>query len=287
MKITNKHKLPKTIVNAIKQVQSEYSGGTSNISASGITDSPRIYWLNKRHTDKQEDAADLIWSLVGTLMHLLLERAAAFTDEAQAEERLFKEVLGWTFSGQYDLIEGDTLYDYKLTGVWAVQGEPKEEWIAQANMNRLLLHEHGVEINHLAIIAILRDWSKAKSEFTKDYPKTQVKKISLPVWTLEESEQYLRDKITLLQSFKDTPDDELPICTEKERWAKPTKYAVMKDKKAKRASKVFDSRFEAEVYRGQIGGVLEARQGEDTRCKHYCSVNQWCKYWRENAKEIL
>jgi hypothetical protein len=277
-KLTNKHKLPATVVNAIKQVQSEYTGGKSDLSASGITVSPRIYWLTKRHKHEiKEDAADQIWSVIGGLVHLILEKAATFTDGARAEERLHKGVCGWRFSGQYDLVEGDTLYDYKITSYYSVMGEPKLEWICQANANRLLLHEHGTEINNLEIIAILRDWQKSKAKFDKNYPQTQIKRVKLPVWTLEETEKFLIDRVTLLQSHEHTPDDDLPPCTKEERWATDDVYAYYKDDKVKRATKLFDNAIDAHMHMRKNGGRVEKRDGEDRKCNDYCSVNKWCQ----------
>ena len=279
--------MPKTIVNAIKQIQSEYTGGSSYISASGITKSPRIFHLEKRHGSKvDQDASEFIWSLIGTLIHGILEKAADYTEEARAEERLYKEVLGEVFSGQYDLIEGNTLYDYKVTSVWSVLKDHKFEWEAQANLNRLLLHEHGTEIDNLEIVCILRDWQKTKAKIDKAYPQTQIKRVKLPVWSLERADNYLIDKITELQSHENTPDNELPTCTQAEMWQDDTTYAVMK-KGAKRASKLFQMPLEATIYAKQIGGYVEERESIPKRCLDYCSVNKFCNQFLESkyAKE--
>jgi hypothetical protein len=282
LKLTNKHRLPRTIVNAIEQVQSEYTGGDSDLSASSVTTSPRIYWLTKRHkSDIKEDASDLVWSLIGTLVHGILEKAAANTNDVSAEERLYKEINGWKFSGQYDLIEDEILYDHKLTSVWAVLNDHKFEWEAQLNSNRLLLHESGKDISKLEIIAILRDWSKIKSKTDKKYPQTQIKRVKIPLWPLEKTEQYLQERVALLQSHENTPDDELPLCTKKEMWQDETKYAVMK-KGGKRAVKLYTNQLEANIHAKQIeDGYVEIREGVPKRCADYCQVNKFCSQWKE------
>lgn len=184
------------------------------------------------------------------------------------------------FSGQYDLIEGKTLYDYKITSVWSVLNDHKFEWEAQGNCNRLLLHEHGVEIEKLEIIAILRDWSKTKAQFDRDYPNVQVKRIKLPVWSLEDTQKFLETRIALLQQYENTPDDELPPCTEKDKWSKPTTYAVMKQGR-KRALKLFDVELEAAIYAKQNDGYVEVREGQEIRCESYCDVCTKCNYWQD------
>lgn len=232
----------------------------------------------------KQDAADLIWSMLGSITHLILEKASTTVEGAKAEERLFKDVLGRKFSGQYDLIEGNTLYDHKLTSIGSVLGEPKESWIYQANINRLLLHEHGVKVDKLKIIAIIRDWSAAKAEIDKSYPQTQIKLISLPVWSLEYAEKFLEDKVRTLVEHEHTPDDLLPVCTEKDRWNTGTQYAVMK-KGNKRATKLFDNALDAGMMASNIGGSVEVREGKDKRCISYCMANKYCNYYQEKYNE--
>jgi hypothetical protein len=281
--ITNNANLPEAVVAAIRHQRGEYDNQGSNLSASGITLSPRQYWLKERHKEEiVEDASDLIWSLLGTSVHNILEGAGKKLDNNHmVEERFSTNIEGWKFSGQLDHydIESGTLSDYKITSVWSVINDTKDEWIAQLNSLRYLLHEAGHEVNKLQIVAILRDWSRTKAEVDKSYPQSQVCVVDIPLWSYGEAEDYLFDTITNLRQFERTPDYELPMCTEKERWAKPTTYAVMKGTN-KRATKVLSSQEEADKFIANCPKPeeykVEVREGENTRCKYYCNVAKWC-----------
>ena len=86
--------------------------------------------------------------------------------------------------------------------------------------------------------------------------------------------------MSLLKSYQNIPDGQLPICTEKERWRKDTAYAVIK-KGGKRAIKLFDNEIDASIYANKNNAEVEVRYGEDTRCLGYCPVNQFCSYYKE------
>jgi hypothetical protein len=60
--------------------------------------------------------------------------------------------------------------------------------------------------------------------------KFPVKKISFTFTKKDfaDIEQFIKDKFAEIEKYEDKPDDELPICTAKERFNKGDKYAVMK-----------------------------------------------------------
>lgn len=103
MVITNKFNLPAPLVSAIKNDPYVHVG---DISITSLIASPRKRQLELRHADEiTEDASDRIWMLLGTSVHAILERAD--TRNHLTEERLTAKVLGWTVSGQPDLLGED------------------------------------------------------------------------------------------------------------------------------------------------------------------------------------
>jgi len=288
MKITNHFKIPKAIADSIKQTQEEYDNQGSNLSASSVTTPPRIYWLTKRHADEiEQDVVDLIYSFLGSATHYMAEKSGTKDKGTIVETRYFKEILGWLFSAQVDNyeIKRKILSDFKITSVYSVLGKVKEEWIAQMNTQKYLMEESGHEVEKLQIIAVIRDWSKIQAKTKPDYPKHQVKLIPIELWSREKTEEFLKKRISLLQFYENTPDNELPICSESERWRDPPSFAVMKNKSAKRATKLFDNPIEASLFAKQKGGYVEIREAVDKRCIDYCNCNKFCSYYQEHYGE--
>jgi hypothetical protein len=94
----------------------------------------------------------------------------------------------------------------------------------------------------------------------------------------------MKEKIAEYKQSREIADDEIQPCTAKERWEKPSKYAVKKEGN-KRAYKLLDTLEEAEKIAGDKGKEygVEKRPGESTRCLDYCSVCEHCNFYRDNV----
>jgi hypothetical protein len=281
--LTNRLGLPQAIVDAVSN--DPYTKGASDISVTQLIQPPYIRKL-RGENEVNEDAVDRIWSLVGQVGHGIVERSypQAYTKAAKgmttkevheafgvvAERRIFTDVLGWKVSGQFDVIEGDTLSDYKFTSVWSVLGPVKPEWVAQLNLLRLLAIHSGIDVTQLNIIAILRDWSKGKAK-QGDYPKHQIAVIPIDVWPLHQTTEYLRRRVLAHQ------DANPPPCTDVERWKQDDVHAVMKVGR-KSAVRLHDLRSNAEQHCGDLGAghSVVTRPGGFRRCQDYCDVSAVC-----------
>ena len=296
MKITNKSNLPKVIERAVKNDPYDSSG--SNISTTRLIAPPRIRVLEMRNWDLiEDDVSNRIFSLLGQSVHHILERSKLKVD--LAERRLFykddKITNGWTLSGQFDLLsrQGD-LTDFKVTSAWAALDaltNGKDEWenqlnvldfLCRKNQKTLTRYKKEVKVKSLNIMAILRDWSKLKVMQSDNYPRKQVVMIPIRRWSEEEQENYVQARIKLHQDAEKS--DQLPLCSAKERWRKEDSYALMLDNR-KTARRVLPTREEMDKYmkenkyvEGQ-GCRVVFRAGEDVRCQHYCSVNQFCSHF--------
>ena len=296
MKITNKSNLPKVIERAV--INDPYDSSGSNISTTRLIAPPRIRVLEMRNWDLiEDDVSNRIFSLLGQSVHHILERSKLKVD--LAERRLFykddKITNGWTLSGQFDLLsrQGD-LTDFKVTSAWAALDaltNGKDEWenqlnvldfLCRKNQKTLTRYKKEVKVKSLNIMAILRDWSKLKVMQSDNYPRKQVVMIPIRRWSEEEQENYVQARIKLHQDAEKA--DQLPLCTAKERWRKEDSYALMLDNR-KTAKRVLPTREEMDKYmtehkyvEGQ-GCRVVFRAGEDIRCQHYCSVNQFCSHF--------
>jgi hypothetical protein len=279
MHITNHANLPAAIVEAVRR--DPYDAGDCDISCTRLIGPPQIRVLEQRHAaDITEDASDRIWSLVGQIGHGVLERANVLPDVA--ERRLFAAIGGWTVSGQFDhmtLSDDGALSDYKFTSVWAVADGVKPEWQAQLNVLRWLAERNGwPPIRRLLLVAILRDWSRGKARAGGDYPQHQVRVLPVPLWSLAAAERYVVERVLLHREAERcaAAGEPLPACTDAERWARPTVYAVKRPGR-KSAVRVLDTEAAARDLAAQTpSGYVETRPGEAIRCADYCAVAPWC-----------
>ena len=294
MKITNKNNLPDTFLSFARD--GKYDKGNADISVTTLIDSPRINILKGQNKGEIEsDVSDMIWPLLGTAVHHMLESGPA-KGNVTMEERLFVNIEGWALSGAIDHqeeIDGKIhISDYKVTSVWSVI-YGKEEWVKQLNCYAQMVRlSKEKEVGSVRIIAILRDWNRRDAMMKPDYPKSPVATVDIPLWSEAEAMDYLRDRINLHQDAQMVWDtkEALINCSDEERWMKPTTYALIK-KGNKRATKVFehfdDAAAELLIY--GLGYEVVTRKGEYTRCEQYCSVAEFCTQFAMDkaGKEFL
>lgn len=283
--ITNNLNLPEPLVRAVSRHPHERVPG--RISVTELIQPPQIRALTLSHAGEiNEDAGDRIWALLGTLLHGVLERNAKGLKDTIAEEALEAEVLGWTVVGHYDLsemlLDGECLTDWKLTSVWSVKDGVKPEWEQQLNCYAQLIRLSGRIVDQLQIVAIGRDWSKAKARYDQSYPQQQVKVLSVPLWSPEQASAFLEDRVALHQKAEQGHYDD---CTAEERWAKPAKWAVMKVGQ-KKAVKLYDEPQAAKRHASQSDAFsVVARPGESIRCSAYCAAAPFCRQWKRIQDE--
>jgi hypothetical protein len=92
-------------------------------------------------------------------------------------------------------------------------------------------------------------------------------------------EQFITHKLSQINKYKDSPDEEIPFCTDKELWRSETTYKYYADPaKTIRATKNFDDKSEAHAYMASKGGkgVIIVVPGEVKACD-YCPAFSVCK----------
>lgn len=224
-----------------------------------------------------------IWSMldiVDKYFSKLLDVFYPKDTNALTEERLMVEVSGVKVSGQFDrfVLGSSTVQDYKLTSAWKIKsGQVPKDHQQQVNCYAWLLRRHGHEVLRAEIIYILRDWSKREAQRSPDYPQQQVVTIAVPIVEDGAVQQFLEGRVEAWKAAK----VELPECTQEDRWARPSKFAVMKKGK-KRAIRLFDSEVLAKerCAKESAGAFIEFRKGENVRCESYCSVAPFCSQFK-------
>jgi len=289
MKLTNKYNLPQTFMNVAQRP--EYTKGKAHVSATELLNSPRIVQLRKKYDNQIEvDVSDMIWSIIGTAIHGVLEKGQDANHIV--EQRLHSVFDGWNLSGAIDLqivhADGIEINDYKNVGVWSVMNE-KIEWEQQLNIYAWLVETvKKAPVVKLAIVAIVRDWNRRDAKSRQGYPQSQVVTIPVNLWSMEEREEFIRNRIHAHSEglFAMETSEVLPLCSPAEMWEKPTTYAVKKEGAA-RAKSVHAEKEEAEEALKNVGKgyILEVREGDRTRCSSFCPVSEFCDQYKSYLEE--
>lgn len=285
MEITNEQGLPQPFVDACRR-QRGYRPGTYSVTE--LLKGTAEIVLSRRHdSEMSDDASNRVWAVFGSAAHGILEQGAETATQIK-ENRLSADIDGCTVTGQFDLYDSETktVTDYKTVSVWRVIFKDWDGYRKQLLAYCWLLRKAGFEADRGQIVALIKDHSKSKAKRERDYPKYPVYTIS---WDFaeedfEEFEVWLHGKLDDIKSASCLHDDELEPCGAEERWAKPTKYAVML-KGRKRALKLYDDRAEADIHAIEAGGYVEERKGADTKCEDYCPAAPFCRYYKETHGE--
>jgi hypothetical protein len=281
MIITNKHGVPEPLVTLASKEY--YSKGASQYSVTEIMAPPKIKRLREQYNDQiKQDVSDMLWNLLGSALHVVMERGA--TDGWTMEERLYKEVDGVTVSGAIDIQqetpEGVVIIDYKFTSAWAVMQE-KEEWQQQLNVYKWLVETvKRKKVIGLKICALVRDFNRHETK--EGYPKASIEMVDIPMWDSVTTEAYVRERLNLHRDAKVSADfgDELPACSDTDRWQSETIYAVKREGR-KTAIRLFKTIEEANELAEKEKGYVETRLGEPKRCTgNYCGVAEWCEQYQ-------
>jgi hypothetical protein len=289
MKVTNKHNIPETLM-ALAQ-RDFYTKGKANYSVTEILSPPRIQRLREKHFEEIEtDAADMLWSLMGSALHVVAERSEV--KDHINEERLYLNIDGVVLSGAIDLqkIEGGfvDITDYKFTSAWSLRAD-KPDWEQQQNVYAYLVEKtKGLKVRSLSICALIRDWSRREAAVKHDYPQAPIQMVKIPLWPMLITEKFVNDRLEAHRQAKVSADwgEELDECTEEERWIRETKYAVMKEGR-KTAVRLFDTQEEADELKStDPKHYIQIRKGEAVRCTgNFCGVAQWCSQFKREQNE--
>jgi len=299
MKITNTQGLSDVWVEAVKADDYDKVGWRS---ITGLVAPPQQQILLQRHDNEvEEDVTDRIWMLLGSACHVVLERAAKDSDSILTETRFTIPCLDKEISLKPDRVEqiGDTdtyhLKDFKISTIWSVIYDTKPEWKAQCNLYSFALRSIGIDVVKISVELLCRDWSKSEYEKELDkatkfggeckYPSEKVQVVEIEVWDDDTCKAYLEERVSLYIKAEETEDNDLPPCTDEERWLRDEQFAVMK-KGGKRSTKNCSTHAEAAAYMQEKGYkeptyYIEYRRGKSIRCEDYCSVTRWCRQYKE------
>lgn len=280
MKITNVMGLPEALVRA---VDSQPHNKPGEVSVTTLLKGTKEIILTARHWDEIEvDVADLVNIIFGKATHKTLETESPNTF---AEESLKAEIEGVTVTGTMDSydMQSEIVDDYKTASVWKIIFKDFTDWQWQGKGYGWLLRMNKFAVHKARFTALLKDHKKTEARRDASYPQKPCVVYEFPITDADvyEFERFAREKIREIKTAEVLEDDAIPACSPKDRWAKDTTFAVMKEGR-KSAIKVCQTKDEADkVVDENKGSFVVERTGDDTKCMGYCNVAPFCSYYRE------
>lgn len=288
MKITNPSGLPDVIVRMAQADTDKHKPMDGVLSVTELVSSPRIYQLNKRHDERMEDdVQERIDMLFGTAWHKALEEHKS--EDELAEQRYFHDMEPCRISGQVDLYDPktQTITDHKTAKVYSYLLGDNKNYQQQLNCYAYILSKNGLPVKRIVLFWTFKDWSWRTAAKDPDYPQKKSLVQEIKLWTMDEAETFIKERLSMHVAQNDTPDDELPECTAEDMWERPLTFAVMKYKNV-RALRVLDSKNAADKWIDEqniaTGLRVEERPGERVKCEQFCVIsknglcNQYKKY---------
>ena len=301
MNITNKSNLPEALVKLISPNKHNEPG---KLSATTLLKGVREIILTDRHWDEMtDDVSDRIWAIFGTSVHAMLKQEAPeeFTEE-YLEFRFGGPLENFFLTGQVDNYNMATgiITDYKTASVWKWKFNDFRDWDIQGLIYAWLLRQNGFLVKGIRFVAFLKDFSERDAQRDDGYPQSPAMIHETPMSYYDHlpgtAEGGIADYILArFYQYKDSvtkTDEELPDCTDLETWAKPAKWAVMKDGR-KSALKVCNTEEEAQQVVNDLGdqkGIsIQYRPGERLKCERYCLAAPFCNTYKKylSQKEAL
>lgn len=171
------------------------------------------------------------------------------------ERRRNKAFNGYIITGECDFIAGGTVRDTKETGAfnYTKMKDSIADYTMQLSIYRWLMPDVITsDVGYLDFI--FRSFRKPKGFAKPDVPTQMCEAVPVKLLSLEKTQQWIAEKLDLLDYYKDKPEEDLPLCTDKELGVNQVEYKYYANPMSKRATAVFNNVFEAEERQRSSGG---------------------------------
>lgn len=188
----------------------------------------------------------------------------------------------YTIGGKFDFVAEGITNDFKSTSVWSwIKGSRDEEHRLQGSLYKWI-HPDKITEDYIRIHYLFTDWQKAEKKRNPDTYPNRIEKKDVPLLTVQETENWIRNKLLLIEKHKNSPEDQIPECTDEELWRSAPQHRYFSDPaKASdpnaRSTRNFDDLNEARRFMAEKGGkgVIVTKPGEVKRCD-YCAAYEIC-----------
>lgn len=198
------------------------------------------------------------------------------------EQRLKRQLGKWMITGKFDFVGEGRVQDFKSTSTFTYMKQTGSDKYPQQGSIYRWLDSNMIHQDQMDIHYIFTDWKAALSKTDPNYPPRRFHKQSYQLMSLAETENFIRQKLALIEKFFDAPEEEIPLCSDDDLWRSEPVFKYYKDPAnanipGKRSTKNFDTRQEAVIFMSEKGGVGTVKEvpGQVTACK-YCPAFAAC-----------
>lgn len=205
------------------------------------------------------------------------EKSEPNTIPVYLEQRAYKQIGPYKVSGKFDFVGEGMVQDFKTTGVYTyINQTNSEKYILQGSIYRWL-NPTIITKEFMQIHFIFTDWSKLDSMRNGNYPQARTVSQKFKLLSYEQTDQYVRSKLRLIDELAEAHDDDIPDCSDEDLWRSATEWKYYADpQKTSRATKRFTDKSEAYAHlQGKGKGIVKEFKGQVKACK-YCKCFDIC-----------
>ena len=194
------------------------------------------------------------------------------------EQRLSRQIGKWKVTGKFDFIGEGKVQDFKSTSTFTYKKQTNADKYTQQGSIYRWLDPKKITQDVMDIHYIFTDWKGAMAKTDPTYPPKRFHTQAFNLLSLEATENFIRQKIALIEQYWDADEDDIPPCNDEELWRSEPKFKYYKNPdKTARSTKNFHTMQDAQlqyIEDGSVGLVKEV-PGQVTACK-YCPAFAAC-----------
>ena len=180
-------------------------------------------------------------------------------------------------SGKFDFVVDGTVRDVKTTKTYTwINGSNNHKFMMQGSLYRWL-NPDIIKSDYMCIDYAFTDWTPLQAQANKDYPPQRLLEKKLELLPIEVTNDFVLEKLAEIADLEHRPQDQMPACTPEELWQDPAKFAFYRKATNKKATKLYDTRMDADAANSAIGntGVVVERKAIPKFCT-YCDASSIC-----------
>ena len=259
-----------------------------------LHDSIEKAWLHGNHAVNMKKLGYPDQLIARVLVNPTPEELAKFNGYAKPEQEAIEVYLeqratrtvvlnGKTYivGGKFDMVADGIVMDNKSTTAYTwVYGGKDDDYKLQLSIYKWL-NPDKVKHDFGRINFIFTDWQRASARQNPKYPQSRLEYKDIDLMSDKETDDWVTEKLKLIELHQDTPETELPECSDAELWiGDPVYKFYLKEETAKNGGKCTNScttMAEAKAKQDAKGGrgVIITTVGQPKRCG-YCPGFEVC-----------